>query len=318
MELRQLKYFVGIVDAGSVSRAAQSLFVAQSALSKQISDLEQELGVQLLVRGRGGVQVTESGKVFYEYAQGILKQLEDARTAVRAPESIVGSVILGVPQSASAALALPLLQASRAQLPQVSLHLNEELTGNLLDQLRQGRIDLTVFTSNVPLADFDFEPMADEDFYWIRGSGYPGPAPEAGITLQAIAAQPLILSASQHNHCLRAIIEQVFSEQGVAMPSLAAEINSVHTLKRAVQAGIAPTILPLALVAQEVDAGDLVAHPILCNAMRRTLGTCLSRDLPLTHAKRAVRSLVGNVVRQLCEQGGWRGARAVRADGTRG
>ena len=313
MELRQLKYFVGIVDAGSVSRAAQCLFIAQSALSKQISELERELGVQLLVRGRSGVLMTESGKVFYDYAQGILKQLDDARTAVRAPESIVGSVILGVPQSISAALALPLLQAARKQLPQVSLHLNEELTGNLLDQLRQGRIDLTLFTSNVPRADFDFEPMADEDFYWVRGADRPGPAMQAGITLTAIAAQPLILSTSQHNHCMRTIIEQVFSEQRVPMPQLAAEINSVHTLKRAVQAGIAPTILPLALVAQEVDAGDLVAHPIRCDAMRRTVGVCLSRDMPLTHAKRAVRTLVGKVVRQLCDQGGWRSARAVCA-----
>ncbi|MGU7774312.1 LysR family transcriptional regulator [Burkholderia sp. MR1-5-21] len=311
MELRQLKYFVGIVDAGSVSRAAQCLFIAQSALSKQISDLEQELGVQLLVRGRAGVQVTESGKVFYDYAQGILKQLDDARIAVRAPESIVGSVIIGVPQSASAALALPLLQAAREQLPQVSLHLNEELTGNLLDQTRQGRVDLTIFTSNVPLADFDFEPIVDEDFYWIRGAQYPGPPPQAGVSLDSIAAQPLILSAAQHNHCVRAIIEQVFGERGLPLPQLAAEINSVHILKRAVQAGIAPTILPLALVSQELDAGELIAHPIRCDAMRRTLGTCLSREMPLTHAKRAVRALVGNVVRQLCELGGWPGARAT-------
>lgn len=311
MEFRQLKYFVGIVDAGSVSYAAQCLFIAQSALSKQISDLEQELGVQLLVRGRGGVQVTESGKVFYEYAQGILKQIDDARTAVRAPDAIVGSVIVGVPQSISAALALPLLQAARERLPQVSLHLNEELTGNLLDQLRQGRVDMTLFTSNVPSADFHFEPVVEEDFHWILGGNRSTPPIAASVTLEAIAAQPVIMSAAQHNHCMRAIIEQVFSERGVPMPPLAAEINSVQILKRAVQAGIAPTILPLALVAQEVDAGELVAYPIRCDTLRRTVGICVSREMPVTHAKRAVRELIGNVMRELCARGGWPGARAV-------
>ncbi|MDK2662008.1 LysR substrate-binding domain-containing protein [Cupriavidus consociatus] len=262
--------------------------------------------------------MTESGKVFYEYAQGILKQIDDARTAVRAPDSIVGSVIVGVPQSISAALALPLLQAAREQLPQVSLHLNEELTGNLLDQLRQGRVDMTLFTSNVPSADFHFERVVEEDFYWIHGANQPAPQAHAGVTLEAIAAQPLIVSAAQHNHCLRAVIEQVFSEQGVPMPPLAAEINSVQILKRAVQAGIAPTILPLALVAQEVAASELVAHPIRCDTMRRILGICVFREMPLTHAKRAVRELIGNVMRDLCARGDWPGARAVPTDGERG
>lgn len=318
MEFRQLKYFVGIVEAGSVSHAAQCLFVAQSALSKQISDLEQELGVQLLVRGRGGVQMTESGKVFHEYAKGILKQIDDARTAVRAPDAIVGSVIVGVPQSISAALALPLLQAARERLPQVSLHLNEELTGNLLDQVRQGRVDMTLFTSNVPSADFFFERVAEEDFYWIHGANQPAPQADAGVTLEAIAGHPLIMSTAQHNHCMRAIIEQAFSEQGVPMPLLAAEINSVQILKHAVQAGIATTILPLALVAREVAASELIAHPIRCDTMRRVLGICVSREMPLTHAKRAVRELVGSVMRDLCVRGDWPGARIVPTDGVRG
>ncbi|MEM5435784.1 LysR family transcriptional regulator [Paraburkholderia diazotrophica] len=309
MEIRQLKYYVGIVDCGSVSRAAQHLFVAQSALSKQISDLEQELGTQLLVRAYSGVRVTESGKIFYEYAQAILKQLNDARAAVHcAPESIVGSVVLGVPQSASAALALPLLQAAREQLPQVSLHLNEELTGNLLAQLKQGRVDLAIFTSNVPLADFEFQPLATEAFFWIRGKHHTASSETGDVTLEEIASQPLILSAAQHAHCIREIIERVFGESGLPLPPLAAEINSVHVLKSAVQAGIAPTILPLALVAQEVDEGRLIAHRIRHAGMCRTLGICWSRELPVTNAKHAVCNLLSNIVKTLCESGRWRGA----------
>ena len=320
MEIRQLKYYVGVVDHGSVSRAAQRLFIAQSALSKQIGDLEQELDVQLLVRARSGVHVTESGKIFYEYAQAILKQIDDARTAVHcAPESIVGSVVLGVPQSALLPLALPLLQAAHEQLPQVSLHMNEELTGNLLDQLKQGRVDLAIFTSNISLVDIEFEPIVAEEFFWIRGKDQAPPRASGHVdtdevTLEEIAAQPLIMSAMQHSHCMRAIIERVFVEHGVAMPPLAAEINSVHILKSAVRVGMAPTILPLALVAPEVEAGHLVAHRIRAEGMQRVLGICASREIPLTKAKQAVATLLADVVRDLARRGAWPGGYAVEAE----
>ena len=82
MEFRQLKYFCAIADSGSISRAAQQVFIAQSALSKQIAELETELHVNLLNRSRSGVTLTEEGKIFYEYAQAIQKQINDARAAV--------------------------------------------------------------------------------------------------------------------------------------------------------------------------------------------------------------------------------------------
>src|SRR6516225_2812968 len=126
MELRQLKYFVAVVDNGSLSRAALQVFVAQSALSKQIAELEDELGEQLLHRSRNGVTATDAGKVLYSYAQAVLKQLNDVKTAIKStPESIVGEVVLGLPHSVSAALALPLLRAARERLPGISLQLDE-------------------------------------------------------------------------------------------------------------------------------------------------------------------------------------------------
>ena len=97
MELRQLRYFLAIVDAQGLSRAAKQLHVAQSALSRQVADLEAELGVPLLVRSRTGVAVTEAGKVLYEYGQGIAKLVGDARTAVHfAAGSVAGSVVLAL------------------------------------------------------------------------------------------------------------------------------------------------------------------------------------------------------------------------------
>jgi DNA-binding transcriptional LysR family regulator len=112
MELRQLRYFVAIVDHGSLSRAALVLHVAQPALTQQLRQLEDELGVQLLHRSAQGVLSTDAGKIFYEHAQAILKQVADAQAAViQSAERPSGSVTLGLPHSISGALALPLLTA---------------------------------------------------------------------------------------------------------------------------------------------------------------------------------------------------------------
>lgn len=113
MELRQLRYFVAIVDHGSLSRAALFLHVAQPALTAQIKHLEDELGAQLLHRSAQGMTSTDAGKVFYEHAQAILKQVGDAKSAVtQSTTRPSGSVTLGLPHSISGALALPLLIAA--------------------------------------------------------------------------------------------------------------------------------------------------------------------------------------------------------------
>lgn len=308
MEIRQIKYFLAVVDSGSVSRAARRLFVAQSALSKQISDLEIDLDVKLLHRSRSGVFPTESGKVFYEYGQAILKQIGDAREAVHfSSEAIVGNVVVGVPQSVSAALALPLINAGQAQLPNVSLHINEELTGNLLEQLWQGRVDLAVFTSNVQLQGFSFTPIAQEDFYLVKPAKSPKSktCEEGDVTLQEALSGQLMLSGLQHSHCVRSIIEESVVRLGMQMPSLFAEINSVHILKIAVEAGQGNTIMPLALVQQEVMQGRLKAKRIDPSQISRTLGICMSNNIPATNAKRAVAKLIARLVGELSESGKW-------------
>ena len=145
MELRQLRYFCAITRWGSFSKAAGEVFIAQSALSHQLAQLEEELGAPLFHRTRRGVELTEAGRVFHAHATAILRQVDDAKASVRNAEGEPsGKVVFGIPHSASNALALPLLQAVRRELPKVELEITEELTGNLVPQLRSGQISLAV------------------------------------------------------------------------------------------------------------------------------------------------------------------------------
>lgn len=312
MELRQFKYFLVIVDCGSLSRAAQQLFVAQSALSKQVADLEAELCAQLLIRSRNGVVVTDAGKVFYEYAQGITKQINDARSAVHcSATSMVGSVIVALPQSVAAAIALPLMQAAAAKYPEVVFRLNEELTGNMADQMLRGRVDIAIFTSAMLPDDVDFTPLVDEDFVLLCSAQDANAPPPGAVSIGEAVDRPLVLPGKAHGHCTRLLVDAALTRAGHSMPNIAAEINSVHILKSAIQAGLGSTIMPYALAQREIEDGRITAHGIVSDAMFRTLGICVSRHVPMSNAKRAICQLIADVFKDLCDSGRWAGARLL-------
>ncbi|MGV7211165.1 LysR substrate-binding domain-containing protein [Oxalobacteraceae bacterium A2-2] len=310
MELRQLRYFVAIVEHGSLSRAAGVLHVAQPALTAQLRQLEQELGAQLLHRSPQGVLCTDAGKVFYQHAQAILKQVADARSAVvQSAERPAGSVTLGLPHSISGALALPLLEAVRAQYPEITLQLTEELTGNLAEQLRAGRVNLAVLFDDGQLGAFDCTPLVEEELRFIcraDAAHGAGSQDQRGLSLAEALRAPLILPGAPHG--VRPRIERVARGAGleVAAPM---EINSIAILKSAILAGLGATILPAAPVLAELAAGSMRSHPIHSPAISRTVVLCASRNIPLTNAAAAVARLVRQVSTSLCETGQWLGAR---------
>lgn len=307
MELRQLRYFVAIVDHGSLSKAALVLHVAQPALTQQLRQLEEELGAQLLHRSAQGVLSTDAGKVFYEHAQAILKQVGDARSAVtQSTTRPSGSVTLGLPHSISGALALPLLMAARAHYPEITLQLTEELSGNLLDQLKSGRINLAVLFDDGQLAPFASTALVEEALMFICRTGSALAPAGTEVTLAAALASTLILPA--HQQGVRPRIESAARGAGLAL-SQVIEINSIAILKSALLADMGATILPLAPLLAEVAGGALRAWPIVEPAMARSVTLCASKNIPLTNAAAAVSRLVHQVTRELCDSGAWTGAR---------
>lgn len=313
MELRQLRYFVAIVDHGSLSRAARVLHIAQPALTQQIRQLEEELEAQLLHRSAQGVIATDAGKIFYEHAQAILKQVTDAKSAVsQSTDKPSGTVALGIPQSVSGALALPLLTAIRATYPDITLLLTEELTGNLIVQLRSGRINLAVLFDDGQLSAFANTPMVEEEMMYITRAKSQYGASRKSVTLAKAIAAPLILPGLQHG--VRPRIENIVRTQGMSLDNVI-EINSVAILKSAILADIGATILPVAPLLAEIERGDMVAHTISGEKISRTLVLCASKNIPLTNAAAAVERLVLDVTDELCRNGRWRHAQALARDG---
>jgi LysR family transcriptional regulator, nitrogen assimilation regulatory protein len=309
MELRQLRYFVAIVDHGSLSRAAVAVHVAQPALTQQLRQLEEELGTQLLHRSAQGVVSTDAGKLFYQHALAILKQVADARQAVvQSTERPSGSVTLGLPHSISGALALPLLIAAREHYPEITLQLTEEISGNLIEQLKAGRLNLAVLFDDGQLAQFDSTPLVEEDLVFITKNTASSEKSEnpSSVSLREALSSALILPA-QHQG-VRPRIEAVARSAGLSVGAVT-EINSIAILKSALLADMGATILPLAPLQEDVLSGALVARPIHSPGITRSVALCSARNIPLTNAASAIARLVRKVTEDLCASTAWPGAR---------
>lgn len=306
LELRQLRYFVAIAEHGSVTKAAAKVFVAQSALSHQLAQLEDDLGADLFHRSRRGVELTEAGQVFHAHALSILRQVEDARDSVASlSDSPAGRVVFGIPHSASQALALPLLECVKEQLPRVQLELTEELTGNLTRQLHSGSIHLAVLFDDGTLGEFDAEVLVSERMSLIfRPDQFH--SRKRNISLSAALRQPLILPA--HPHGVRPIIERAALKAGMVSPNVVADISSISILRTSLLAGMGCTILPVMPLKTDIDQGNLSAIPIASPQVSRGVALCRAPNFPLSAASAAVSKLARNLFQALCEQGDWQDA----------
>jgi LysR family nitrogen assimilation transcriptional regulator len=311
MELRQLRYFVAIVDHGSLSRAARVLHIVQPALSQQLQLLEDELGASLMHRSAQGMQATDAGKIFYEHAQAILKQVHDARSAVaQSTDKPSGTVALGIPQSASGALAFPLLAALREKYPDIVFQLTEELTGHLTEQLRCGRLNFAILFDDGQLGGFNSKPLAEEDMMYITRADSRFAGKRKSISLAKALQSPLILPSLQHG--VRPRIESKVRQAGLQMGEVI-DITSIAILKSAIMADMGATILPVSPFLAEIERGEMRALPISGVSLSRTVVLCSSKNIPLTNAALAVQKLVLEVTHDLCASGRWLGAQSLLA-----
>lgn len=265
----------------------------------------------MLHRTSKGVKVTESGLAFYAHAQLILQQVADSRTVVakHASDTPVGTVTLGMPQSVSVVLALPLFLAARDELPRVALQMNDELTDNVLGQLRQGKLNLALLYDYGQLNEFARKNIIDEKMFLVWNAADQRMKAEQQIKFSALQEIPLILPGVQYS--VRQHIERTATQNGYVFSNVAAEINSLNIMKSAILAKIGAGIFPQTAVKYEVSQGKMRVQEIIEPGMSRAIAICASRNTPLSKANRAVSRLIVRIVRELCEHGEWPGATPI-------
>lgn len=303
MEFRQLKYFVRIVDMGSLSRASQSLHVAQPALSQQLSRLEEDLGVKLLNRSVRGVTPTDSGRAFYDQAQVILKQMDAARlSAIQANAGPAGTVAVGLPWTISNLLGLGLLSEVREHFAAIHLEIIEGPSSVLSGLLAAGKLDLAMLFNDNVNSGLVMEPLLSEPLLFVGPRG----SIEAGkvISFSEIAQLPLLLLSAPNG--IREQIDQRFKKEGLE-PKVVAQINAPRLLQRAIGQGLGYSILPSSGVEQWKGPRQLDMATISGPALERTVVLATSRLFSLSPAAECVMQTLRRLVREAIERKRWHG-----------
>lgn len=291
MNLRRLKYFVKIVDIGSLTQAAEVLHIAQPALSQQVATLEGEMDQQLLIRTKRGVTPTEAGKILYTHARTILRQCEQAQLAVNnVGQTLRGQVSIGLaPGTAASAITMPLLQTVRNELSEVMVYLQESSGTALNDKLLAGQLDMAVLYERSPVAGIVSQPLLKEDLYLVGTRDCPGQS----VDLTAVAEMNLFLPRDYS--AVRARVTEAFTLRRLSA-KIIGEIESITTLTAAIASGMGATVLPESAARSLCGAANGWMARISTPSMSLSLSLNMSARGSLSPQAQAVKEILLSLV----------------------
>jgi DNA-binding transcriptional LysR family regulator len=243
MELRHLRYFVAVAEEQNVSRAALKLHVSQPGLSRQIRDLEEELGFLLLERAAKSVRLTQAGHVFLTEARQVLQRVDSAVSAARqAAAGGQGELHIGYAPSLTARILPRTLRAFQAELPAVRVRLHDFSTEEMLAGLREGKIELAFIVRIPPamLRGLKFEELARDPMRLATAHSHPL-ANRRSVTLAEAAREPLISYGRKDYPEYHKFLTNLFAPLKTRL-RIAEDHESVSSLIASVEAGMGVAI----------------------------------------------------------------------------
>jgi LysR family nitrogen assimilation transcriptional regulator len=289
MDTRRLRYFVQIVDSGSITRAAAASGVAQPALSQQLAILENDLKVKLLDRSVSGVKPTAAGRILYARAQAILRQFDDLREAVhREVRPLSGTVVVGMPPTMLSRFGLPLIGKICAQHPEMHLQIREEGSLVLDELLTTGKIEISISATR-PEGPLSGEEILTEAIVLMYP---PAMALPEGASLAELAQLPWVLP--RRPNAIRSLIDAAFASNNLAV-NVVVEIDSLHSAMETVRRGFGVGATTLGAIKEDLQAGTLKARALGEAPLMRSMYLSRRQSPDLTPAAEYVLSLLRDI-----------------------
>lgn len=264
MELRQLQHFVAVAEERHFTRAAQRVNIVQSALSSSIRALEEELAAKLFIRSTRQVRLTAAGQALLEKARVAIAAVRDARDAVAAVQGLRrGRLSIGTVQSLPAFLDLPtLIERFHSLYPDIEVRLCQGSSSQLLDKIRDGRLDLAFLPLGEPPQDVATTMIACDALVLACAPGH-ALAGRAGLPLAELRDEPFV--DFQPDWGTRALVDRGFLDAG-AERRIAFEVNDLETLLALVHRDLGVALLPEAVVTARLPGLGMaqLAEPELC------------------------------------------------------
>ncbi|OAN45673.1 transcriptional regulator [Paramagnetospirillum marisnigri] len=303
MDIRQLRYFLGIVEHGSLTRAAEALRVAQPALSLHLKRLEEEIGCPLVHRTARGVVPTESGQRLALRAAMLVDQVSGLRDEIRGLEAAPsGPTVIGIPTSLGPMLTAPLVMDVRRRYPAIRLRVVEGLSGHMLEWVSSGKVDMALVFGAEPPPGLATRFVARERLGLVAPKGDETAAGRDRIELAAALELPLILPG--HPHGLRVEVERAAASMGTSA-HVVVEVDALEQIKALVAKGAGYTVLSERYARSGPEASGLVCIPIVAPEIERTISLAHSADRPLSIAARAVHAIALEQLGRLTHDGRW-------------
>jgi len=308
MDIRQLKYFIGIVDCGSLSKAAKHLRIAQPSLSQHVLNLECELGVQLLNRTSRGVTATDAGRKLCEHAKEVITKLDQIKRDVRETAAgTSGDVVLGMPEKYATVLTVPVVERVEKAFPNIKLRIIENMSGNLLDWLLTGKVDIAILIQVQRNPDLIIRPLVSEKLLLVGGLNN-ALSSLRNVTIQQLVDLPLILPSKEHG--LRILAEEIAAAQQVKL-TVKSEVDSIPAIKSLLRVSGSFSLLSEAACARERKTGDLWAAPVVDPPIVQTGVLAYGKNNAAANLIHHMRDLIFTVVAETVATGAWPGAALV-------
>lgn len=295
MELRHLRYFLAVGEAMSFTKAAAHLRVAQPALSRQVQDLEDEIGVDLLKRSRQGVTLTAEGKLFLEEVRSILKHTDESVEKVRAlARGQYGELHIGYAAAPTVELLPPTLATFQKQFPHVKVVLHDLSRRDAVDGLHGGGLELAIVPAGA-IAQSDGIEFEELRTYSLCAALPPAHrwARLKFIPVEKLAAEPLVALRRKFYPGHHQMIERIFAPLGLK-PKIAVECDTASSLLTAIEAGSGIALATSTF--QQVTGKRLVYRPLTGTDEVLSVGIARAKNGDLTPAGEQFCKIMRNVV----------------------
>lgn len=302
LPLAAVRAFLSAAEFKNLTRTAEALGMSQPSLSRILAGLENELGVELFVRSRRGVQLTEAGAHFRARASGILRQMDGLVSELRTREhSPAGKVAVGLPVVMTELMTAPLASWFAREMPRARLSVHEGISDEMEFELSLGRLDLALLIStDTRSRNLEISPLASEQVY-VHGPKGSKLDERRPVVWSALSGTPLILP--RQSNYLRRKIEEASRKHGFAL-NVIMEVNTPSSILSLVERGAGWTVLPGCASYRERARGNVLASPLRGFKVVWTLAKSRTPAQPALVA--GVESKIKELAAALSKRGLWR------------
>jgi LysR family nitrogen assimilation transcriptional regulator len=305
MNLRQLQNFIHVVDTGSITRTAHNIGLAQPALTLQIAQMEEELGIQLLLRSSRGVVPTAAGLALYRQARMVQRQMEQLNHVVRgAGTGLAGEVVVGFATALAPIFSSPLAAEVLTRYPQVKMRMLEGESALQHEMVAHSRVDMALLINHdTSSAGLEHQPLCTLGLAMLCNGLDPRDADGAPVAL-AEAVQRVVAMPGAGNP-VRLAVEAALKHSGLPPCDVRLELNSLTALVHAAACGLGPVLAPRVPLADMHAPAGLHYRSVIGLEQALQVSLCTSKDLPVTQAASAVMHSLVEIVEERIGREDW-------------